>query len=84
MYLIVWSATAFDEMQGYITRHPTRRAAMAAALRSVTDRLAVRPNDEGESREEGIRVIHTRPLTVYFRVDEPARTVEVARVVLVG
>ena len=47
-------------------------------------RLSHDPLNEGESRDEGTRVMFPSPLTVYYRVDEETHTVEIGRVILTG
>ena len=80
MYLLMWEGAAFTEMSR-LTRDDELREAAGAALAVLAPLLENNPRTAGESREDGKRVVHHNPLTIYYRVDEPRKRVEVLRVV---
>ncbi len=84
MFAVVWSDEAFEEMSRLTRENPSRKKELSRALRELTDKLSRDPASAGESRWGEWRVMLPRPLTVYFRVDEDSRTVEIAQVRLTG
>jgi hypothetical protein len=53
---------------------------MAAGVEALNRRLALRPWDEGESREDDLRITVIPLLVVRFQVDRMADTVQVITV----
>lgn len=85
MFALVWMDEAFEDMDQIVRENPGRTAELALALRDLTTRLASNPGNVGESRDEDdVRVMFTGPLTVFFRVDEEDKVVEIGRIRLHG
>ena len=80
MFLVVWSGRGFGEMARIVQLHPGRKAEFAAALRQISERLARDPSNEGESREEEMRVMFADQLSVFYSIDEAHQTVEIGNV----
>ncbi len=55
------------------------RDAIVQASRQVDQQLQTAPNEQGESREEGTRILFQAPLAVTFEVDEPKKLVRILR-----
>jgi hypothetical protein len=55
------------------------RDAIVQASRQVDQQLQSAPNDQGESREEGTRILFQAPLAVTYEVDEPKKLVRILR-----
>jgi plasmid stabilization system protein ParE len=80
MFLVVWSDVAFDDMSRIVRAHPTRKREFATALRQIAHRLATDPERVGESRDGGVRVMFAGEVSVFYRVDHSAQTVEIGNV----
>jgi hypothetical protein len=83
MFTIVWSHTAFEQMNSILQASPERRASFAKTLRSISRQLHVDPLDTGESREGNRRVWFVDNLVVNFDVDVEDQTVEIGSVWLI-
>lgn len=83
MFAVAWIDEAFEEMARFVRENPARKIAFAGALAVITDRLSRNPAAEGESRADDTRVMHVRPFTVYFTVDEEEQVALIGRVILV-
>lgn len=59
---------------------PSLRQAITAATHQVDQLLANDPENEGESRDEGARVVFVFPLAVGYEIDKPKGIVRVMRV----
>jgi hypothetical protein len=57
----------------------TLREAIVQASRQVDQQLQSDPYEQGESREEGTRILFQAPLAVTFEVDEPKKLVRILR-----
>jgi hypothetical protein len=57
----------------------TLREAIVQASRRVDQQLQSDPHDQGESREEGTRILFESPLGVTFEIDEPKKLVRILR-----
>jgi hypothetical protein len=55
------------------------REAIVQASRRVDQQLQSDPHEQGESREEGTRILFQAPLAVTFEVDEPKKLVRILR-----
>jgi hypothetical protein len=60
--------------------HSTDRSELTAAAHSIDDRLGRDPDNPGESRDGGIRILLSPPLGVKFSVSADDRTVLVTDV----
>jgi plasmid stabilization system protein ParE len=56
------------------------RQAVAAAANRIDQLLRTNPHQQGEARDENIRVLVERPLAVQFEIHDEDRWVEVLRV----
>lgn len=78
MYTVIWSDPALDDFADlYIAATPADRERMANGVEALNRRLATRPTEEGESREEDVRITFTPLLVVRFRVNLMTDTVRV-------
>jgi hypothetical protein len=53
--------------------------AVLQASRQIDQQLQAAPSEQGESREEGTRILFHAPLAVTFEVDEPKKLVRILR-----
>jgi hypothetical protein len=78
-YTVRWSRTAEDELT-LIWMQAADRAVVTAAAEAIDRRLAASPETEGESREDGLRILFDAPLAATYEVDSRTREVRVAHV----
>lgn len=78
-YTVVWKPEA-ERRLASIWNHATNRNAIAKATHAIDNFLGRDPEEAGESRDEGFRVLLERPLGVIFEVSPDDR---IARVVAV-
>jgi plasmid stabilization system protein ParE len=78
-YTVVWKPAAEQELASIWTNATDRQAVTAAAHR-IDELLQRDPEQAGESRPSGIRILIVPPLAVRFKVDTQDRMVSVARV----
>jgi len=76
---VVWKPEAERNLAAIWNRSADRNAA-ARATPIIDQTLGTAPQDAGESREEGFRVLLVRPLGVMFEVSPDDRTVRVVAV----
>jgi len=74
MYAIRWKAKAVDDL-AEIWLRATDRADVTRAADRIDPILRQNPNDQGESRDAGRRIMVERPLAVSFKVDTDSATV---------
>ena len=55
------------------------REAIVQASRSLDQQLQAAPHEQGESREEGTRILFHAPLAVTYEIDEAKRLVRILR-----
>lgn len=76
-----WTAEARRELADiWLRADSTQRRAISAAAHAIDRRLAINPDNEGESRSAGRRVLFERPLGIMFRVHQSRAAVRVTRV----
>ena len=76
-----WTAEARTELADiWLHADSAQRRAVAAAAHAIDRRLAINPDDEGESRDVGCRVLFERPLGIMFHVQRRPPVVHVVRV----
>lgn len=78
-YTVEWLREAEDELTT-IWLNTKDRAAVTAAANVIDARLRTDPDDLGESRPEGRRILFCKPLGVLFRVRKDQRLVLVGHV----
>jgi hypothetical protein len=82
MFRVVWLQSALDELTLiWIGADSPTRQAVTAATNAIDQALAVNPEEQGESREEGERILISFPLGVLF--DISGNTVHVLHVWLI-
>jgi hypothetical protein len=79
MYTVRWVQSALDALADVWTQ-ATDRNAITTAVTRIDRALAVLPDDQGESRDEGRRILLEPPLGVIYTVDHDHRTVVVSDV----
>ena len=57
----------------------TLREAILQASRRVDEQLQSAPQEQGESREEGTRILFQAPLAVTYEIDEAKKLVRILR-----
>lgn len=81
MWRIEWLETALNELTSiWLKSGPTTRRAVTVAVRQIEHALSIHPEEEGESRTEGRRILFAEPLAVVFEVDEPNRQATIVTV----
>jgi hypothetical protein len=86
MFLVVWSETAFDNMNEIVGGNRARKRELAVALRQVAHQLTTDPLGVGESRGDSdkARVMFAGELSVFYSVDTDDNTVRIGNVWLRG
>jgi hypothetical protein len=81
VYTVFFTARARDELaQTWLSADASMRARITAASDELERNLRFRPNDIGESRDQGRRIAFSGPLGMIFRVHEADRKVVVLHV----
>jgi hypothetical protein len=68
-FSLQWSRRALDALARIWVESPKNRGEISQAAATVDQILAVDPEERGESRDKGRRVLFVLPLVVTFRVD---------------
>lgn len=76
-YTVTWAPGAEADLANLWNTHPDR-AAVTRAAHELDRTLAIQGPEAGESRDQGLRITFSPPLSVFFQVD--GRTVRVVRV----
>jgi plasmid stabilization system protein ParE len=79
-YTVRWNRRSLETVATLWLENPAQRAEISQAAESVDQRLASRPHDQGESRDEDERIMFAQPLVVIFTIDEAAELVRVVKV----
>lgn len=80
-FTVRWTRSALNELTVLWTEAGSAfRQAITAATHEIDQRLASDPENEGESREDTLRVLFVFPLTIRYEVDVPGRIVRVMHV----
>jgi hypothetical protein len=81
MFDILWEESATNELALiWMTASSEDRARVTAATREIDRTLLGGPADAGESRSDGVRILHVLPLGILFDIDMPRRAVRVLQV----
>ncbi len=81
MFRVEWLQSALNELAAiWLKADSSTRDAVTVAARQIDRQLAARPEQQGESRTGGRRILFVYPLAVVFRVDAQRRTVSVLNV----
>jgi hypothetical protein len=84
MFRVVWLKTALDELTAiWLQEGSALRQAITAAAHAIDPLLQVDPQNQGESRADGQRILFQPPLGVTFEVREPAGVVRILHVWLI-
>lgn len=76
-----WTQEARTELaEIWLRADSAQRRAITAVTHAIDQRLAIDPENEGESRSAGRRVLFERPLGIMFRVQRSRAVVRVTRV----
>jgi hypothetical protein len=78
-FTVVWSPAAEADLVEIWIRADDR-SAVTLAVKQLDNALANDPHDQGESRQEGIRVTFAKPLGLNFEVSLDDRLVRVLAV----
>lgn len=77
-YDVQWSGSALHVLTKSWSEGSTKeRIEIRLASRAIDQRLTYRPNEEGESRDAGRRVLFAPPFVVTFKVNDGQRIVRV-------
>ncbi|HEX8200089.1 MAG TPA: hypothetical protein VF590_06350 [Isosphaeraceae bacterium] len=79
MFTVLWHGPALNQL-ATIWAQVSDRTAVTAAVGRIDQRLRTDPEDQGESRDAGRRVLLEAPLGVTFSVQPDDRTVSVLTV----
>jgi hypothetical protein len=81
MFRVRWEEAALNELASAWTQGDSKsRRAITAAAQLIEQQLQHRPERQGESRDEGKRVLFVPPLGIRFRVDSPQHLVSILHV----
>ncbi len=81
MHRVEWLGAALDELAALWVRGDSEsRRLITAATRAIDEELKSRPEEKGESRAEGERILFSSPLGVLFDVDRDRSAVRVLHV----
>lgn len=84
MFQVVWLQTALDELAAiWLEEGSALRQAITAAAHAIDPLLHVDPQNQGESRADGQRILFQTPLGVTFEVRQQAGVVRILHVWLV-
>jgi plasmid stabilization system protein ParE len=75
-YTVTWTPSARNELCR-IWIDAVDRQAVTSAANEFDAALRTDPNTVGESRGDGVRILTVAPLSIYYRVSEADRCVEV-------
>lgn len=76
-----WTGEARAELADiWLRADSAQRRAITAAAHAIDRRLAINPDDQGESRDAVCRVLFERPLGITFQVERGRDLVHVLRV----
>jgi hypothetical protein len=85
IFRVEWDPAALNELTAAWTRANSRlRRRIAVAAHQIDQRLEVDPQNEGESRVGGDRVLFSLPLGCRFRVYPQRSVVRVLRIWAIG
>jgi plasmid stabilization system protein ParE len=79
-YAIIWSARAQSQLAEIWLNRPDERDEINRAAEDIDRLLSINPQQQGESRDLGRRILFAAPLVAIFRVDEQSRAVRVLNV----
>jgi hypothetical protein len=78
MFQVEWLQSALDALaDGWVRAAPAERPRITGAADQIDWRLQHDPQNEGESRSAGRRVLLVPPLTVVYRIEPDGQTVTV-------
>ena len=81
MFRVEWLQTALDELAAvWLHANSAERKRITAASHPIDQQLQTDPDNQGESRHRGRRVLIVSPLGVTFRVEPATATVAVLHV----
>jgi hypothetical protein len=81
MFRVEWLQTALDELaRHWLQADSVLRQALTAASHEIDQRLRSDPDNQGESRPMGRRILFVAPLAVTFRIDAGGQTVTVIEI----
>ncbi len=81
MFRVEWLQSALDDLASvWVQADSALRQAITVATHLIDPQLRKNPNQQGESREEGKRVLFIPPLGISFEVDSQQRLVSIAHV----
>jgi hypothetical protein len=81
MFRVRWKRSALNEVTAWwVQADSALRQAITTACRVIDQRLASDPQNEGESRSKGRRILFVPPLVVLFRLESDGQTVSVLQV----
>jgi hypothetical protein len=81
MFRVAWTQTALDELaDAWMKADAGQRAGITTAAQFVDRILQVDPENQGESRTDGYRVLFRLPLGLVFQVDRRQSLVRVIHV----
>ena len=77
-YSLTWSKNAEDALgTAWLSASPDQREAITLATNAIERELKLRPNDVGESRPDGRRMVISLPVALTYQVYEDDRLVRV-------
>lgn len=80
-FVVEWKKTAIDELTAlWLNAESADRRVITASAREIDRLLQADPYAQGESREQGRRVMFVAPLAAAFRIHAQTRNVDVLRV----
>jgi hypothetical protein len=80
-YTVIWSPIAIQQLADAYLKAANPNDVTRASDEAERE-LARHAGQAGESRDDGLRVYFVSPLTIFFDVYEPDKTVEIVKLVL--
>jgi hypothetical protein len=81
MFAVHWVRSALDDLATlWVNAASFERSQITLAASEIDRRLSAHPSDEGESREEGRRILLIPPLGVKYRSNEASHSVTILNV----
>ena len=79
-YTVQWSRRAVDALAQFWLDNTVQRTEITQATATIDQLLQFNPDEQGESRDDGRRILFVPPLVVIFRVNTEHNMVRVLNV----
>ncbi|HEX7449373.1 MAG TPA: type II toxin-antitoxin system RelE/ParE family toxin [Pirellulales bacterium] len=81
MFSVEWLQSALNDLTNvWVSADSSMRRAITGAANQIEQLLTTAPEQQGESRVGGRRILFVKPLAAVYRVDPTSRTVTILSV----